>query len=302
MFKRSSKAGTDTTILLKIEGSTRASSHPSRTDRWNERFDLPVDKANEVEIGIYDKQSNEQPVPIGFLWVKISDIVEALRKQKFTEGGGPGWVTAGAMPSGHHPVSPNGDQNDPLMPQAGGQNFPGGGAPGGGGTDGITAWFAVEPVGSILLTLDFGGLGQRSDTKDALTYTLSSQGERSKTPSGRRSWPSRCRQEEAARRSPRNERPQVHRPAILPDHEVRVLRRVLTQGFRVSVRRLSVHLSQGVFPQGRHQVYQQVQCRNGAHDSAKMWAYAHPLYFALRRRTRTRSIIVYLIASRPLPT
>jgi hypothetical protein len=155
MFKRSSKTMTDTTVLLKIEGSTRATSHPSRTDRWNERFDVPVDKANEVEIGIYDKQGTEQPMPIGFFWVKISDIVEALRKQKFNETGGPGWVTANAMPSGHPASSPNGDMNAPLMPNSGSM-VPGGGATGENGPEGITAWFAVEPVGSILLTLDFG--------------------------------------------------------------------------------------------------------------------------------------------------
>ena len=153
MFKRSSKAGTDTTVLLKIEGSTRASSHPTRTDRWNEAFDLPVDKANEVELAIYDKQTNEQPVPIGFLWLKISDVVEAIRKQKFGEGGGGGWVAAGSMPAGqHHPTSPTGAMDAPLMPQSG--SF--GGAPGAGGQEGITAWFAVEPVGAIKLTVDFG--------------------------------------------------------------------------------------------------------------------------------------------------
>lgn len=116
-----------------------------------------MDKANEVEIGIYDRQGNEQPVPIGFFWVKISDLVEALRKQKFTETGG-AWVTAGAMPAGHQQFSPTGGQDAPLMPQ--GDNFGGGGAPGapgGGGSEGITAWFAVEPVGAILLNLDFGG-------------------------------------------------------------------------------------------------------------------------------------------------
>lgn len=155
MFKRSSKVGTDTTVRLNVEGSTRASSHPSRTDRWNEAFDLPVDKANEVEIAIYDKQTNEQPVPIGILWIKISDVVEALRKQKFGEGGGGGWVAAGAMPSGHpNSMTPSGAMDAPLMPQSG--SFGAGGMPAQGDQGGITAWFAVEPVGAIKLTVDFG--------------------------------------------------------------------------------------------------------------------------------------------------
>lgn len=154
-FKRSSKAGTDTSVLLRIEGTTRATSHPSRTDRWNESFEISVDKANEVEIGIYDKQMNEQPVPIGFLWIKISDLVEALRKQRVNETGGSGWVTAGAMPAGQAAAaSPSGDMNVPLMHTAS-QLGPGGGAPGSGGSEGIRAWFAVEPVGAIMLQLDF---------------------------------------------------------------------------------------------------------------------------------------------------
>ncbi len=155
VFKRSSKAGTDTTVLFRIEGNVRASSHPSRTDRWNERFEISVDKANEVEIGIYDKQVGEQPVPIGFVWIKISDLVEALRKQRVNETGGAGWVTAGAMPAGQTAaVSPSGDVNRPLMPQGGAQL--GGGTNPGGGSDGIKACFAVEPVGAVLLQLDFG--------------------------------------------------------------------------------------------------------------------------------------------------
>ncbi|KAG8990674.1 Serine/threonine kinase [Tulasnella sp. 427] len=161
IFKRSSKSGTETNVQLKIEGSTRAQSHPSRTDRWNERFAVPVDKANEVEIGIYDRQPNEQPVPIGFLWIKISDLVEALRKQKFTETGG-AWVTAGAMPAGQQQFSPTGDQNSPLMPQS--DNF---GGAGGQGSEGITAWFAVEPVGAILLSLDFVKENVRKRPADA---------------------------------------------------------------------------------------------------------------------------------------
>ncbi|KIO16838.1 hypothetical protein M407DRAFT_85547, partial [Tulasnella calospora MUT 4182] len=163
IFKRSSKTGTETNVQLKIEGSTRAQSHPSRTDRWNERFAVPVDKANEVEIGIYDRQPNEQPVPIGFLWIKISDLVEALRKQKFTETGG-AWVTAGAMPAGQQQFSPTGDQNAPLMPQS---DAFGGAGSGGGESEGITAWFAVEPVGAILLNLDFVKENVRKRPADA---------------------------------------------------------------------------------------------------------------------------------------
>ena len=152
LLRRNAKGGLETSIVIKVEGTSRAVSHPSRTDRWNESFEIPVDKANEVELGVYDKQLGEHPVPIGFFWVRISDVVEAQRKQKIAEAGGGGWVAAGAMPSGHpQSQQPNGDYMAPSS------LAPGGGAPGG-GSEGVGAWFAVEPVGAIALHLSFGAL------------------------------------------------------------------------------------------------------------------------------------------------
>lgn len=155
-FRSASKQIVETHVSLKVEGTQLARSHPSRTDRWNEDFEITVDKANEVEIAVYDKQVGEQhAVPIGLLWIRISDLVEALRRQKvFMESGQGGWVTAGAMGSSGPSVQPNAaDMNTPLT-------F--GGAPGGGpsgfgppATEGIDAWFAVEPAGAIALHLNF---------------------------------------------------------------------------------------------------------------------------------------------------
>ncbi|KAH7910855.1 hypothetical protein BJ138DRAFT_1152001 [Hygrophoropsis aurantiaca] len=161
--RSSSKQVSETYISLKIEGTQRARSHPSRTDRWNEDFEITVDKANEVEIAVYDKQiSAPHPVPIGLLWVTISDLVEALRRQKvMMESGQGGWVTAGAMdgdsPTGRMPPQMGGafgDANAPLSmgPNSGGQlgqmSFST-------QSEGIDAWFAVEPAGAIALQLNF---------------------------------------------------------------------------------------------------------------------------------------------------
>ena len=162
-LRSSSKQIVETYISLKIEGTQRARSHPSRTDRWNEDFEITVDKANEVEIAVYDKQVSEpHPVPIGLLWIRISDLVEALRRQKvMLDSGQGGWVTAGAMdgdpPVGRPPAHPGafGDVNAPLnlAPGAAGQ-------PGGSSftsqNEGIDAWFAVEPAGALALHLNFG--------------------------------------------------------------------------------------------------------------------------------------------------
>ena len=162
--RSSSKKVIETYVTIKLEGTQHARSHLSRTDRWIEDFESPVDKANEVEIAIYDKQVGEfNPVPIGLLWIRISDLVEATRRQKvLMETGQGGWVTAGAMGNegsgpgaGGGTMYPNasGDMNAPLgFP--GGQ--PGSSIPTGGQGEGIDAWFAVEPAGALALHLNFG--------------------------------------------------------------------------------------------------------------------------------------------------
>lgn len=154
--RSASKQVTETHVSVKVEGTQLARSHPSRTDRWNEDFEITVDKANEVEIVVYDKQVSEpHAVPIGLLWIRITDLVDALRRQKVGMEGQGGWVTAGAMPGDsavNAPMSPTlGDMNAPL-------NYGDGGPMGQGApttTDGIDAWFAVEPAGAIALHLDF---------------------------------------------------------------------------------------------------------------------------------------------------
>ncbi|KAL5501614.1 PKC1 [Sanghuangporus vaninii] len=164
--RSASKQVIETYVSIKVEGTERVRSHPSRTDRWNEDFEVEVDKANEVEITIYDKQVSEMhPVPIGMLWIKLSDLVEAQRRQKVEqEAGQGGWVTAdaaGAMGGtgnvfdgptypGTHGSGGSGDFNNPM-------NFPG--APPAGmmpaQSEGVDAWFAVEPAGAIQLRLNF---------------------------------------------------------------------------------------------------------------------------------------------------
>ncbi|KAN0087748.1 hypothetical protein V8E55_006369 [Tylopilus felleus] len=185
-LRSSSKQIIETYVSLKIEGTQRARSHPSRTDRWNEDFEITVDKANEVEIAVYDKQVSEQhPVPIGLLWIRISDLVEALRRQKvMLDSGQGGWVTAGAMDgdslSGRSPAQPGafGDVNAPLNLGPGAMGQPGGSMGFSIQNEGIDAWFAVEPAGALALHVNFvkenvrkrpmdatGGLGRQGAVK-----------------------------------------------------------------------------------------------------------------------------------------
>ncbi|KAH9472555.1 hypothetical protein Pst134EA_003164 [Puccinia striiformis f. sp. tritici] len=173
----SKKGITESIVVVKVEDTPRARTHPVRNDRWNEAFEIHVDKANELEVIIYDRASSSQDsvIPIGVLWIRLSDVVEELRRKKFGLESGPGWVTAarvketgsggdltnlppGAAPAGLAPLDPPISSGD---------------TPAGTSADGADAWFAVEPAGALRLQLNFvksnvrkrpydtGGLGRQ---------------------------------------------------------------------------------------------------------------------------------------------
>ncbi|KAI0075072.1 protein kinase C [Panus rudis PR-1116 ss-1] len=159
---RSANKAIDTYVSFKVEGTQRARSHPSRTDRWMEDFEITVDKANEVEVAVFDKQVGEPyPVLIGLLWIKINDLVEAQRRQKvLQETGQGGWVTAGAMNGDNPMVNQQGQAAgfggmDAPIGGFGGNNTNPSGFSSAPGSEGIEAWFAVEPAGAIALRLNF---------------------------------------------------------------------------------------------------------------------------------------------------
>lgn len=147
----------ETTVAVKIEGTTTAVSHPSRTDKWNETFDIPVERANEVEITIYDTVSPGDSAPIGMLWLRVSDLMEAIRRQKVgLEGQGAGWVTAATAAT----MGPRqGSAPDSVTLHSSGtlRAPPGAAGLDGKVSEGIDGWWSVEPYGAIQLRLDFGG-------------------------------------------------------------------------------------------------------------------------------------------------
>ena len=145
----------ETTIVIKVDDNPRQKTKSTRNDRWNEEYEIPVDKANEVEFTVYDKVS-DQSMPIGLFWVRISDIVDALRRKRIEqEVAGTGWVSADAAqatPGGGQSV---GGRQSPSEQEFSirGRNQP---PPATNmSNDGVEAWFALEPAGQILLTLNF---------------------------------------------------------------------------------------------------------------------------------------------------
>ncbi|KAH8425348.1 Serine/threonine kinase [Aspergillus melleus] len=153
--------GPETFVVMKVEDAIKARTKATRTDRWqDEIFNIDIDKANEIELTVYDK-SGDRPTPIGMLWVRISDIAEEMRRKKIeTEFNTSGWVSADKMEDGSTPGRPD------TAGQMGSSHAPGPGAPGqgyggappgapGGGSVMVDAWFALEPVGRIQLSLSF---------------------------------------------------------------------------------------------------------------------------------------------------
>lgn len=151
----------ETFVVIKVEDVPRQRTKATRTDKWNEEHEIPVDKANEIEFTVYDKVA-DQMMPIGFLWVRISDIAEELRRKRIEqEVAGSGWVSAekagqdgggGSIgPAGFGRVNSGGNQIYPRQGDTGMQQFSGNSR-----NEGVEAWFALEPAGQILLTLNFG--------------------------------------------------------------------------------------------------------------------------------------------------
>jgi hypothetical protein len=155
--------GPETFVIVKVEDAIKARTKATRTDRWSEEnFNIDIDKANEIELTVYDK-SGDRPTPIGMLWIRISDIAEEMRRKKIeSEFNASGWVSADKMTQGSGRSDPNmgmgpqGQYPGGSRPGTQGQSY--GNAPGGpgGGPVMIDSWFALEPTGRIHLTMSFG--------------------------------------------------------------------------------------------------------------------------------------------------
>ncbi|KAL5614901.1 hypothetical protein BROUX41_004980 [Berkeleyomyces rouxiae] len=178
--------GPETFVAVKIEDSVVVRTRSSRNDRWEaEHHVVDIDNANEVELTVYDK-SGEYPMPIAMLWVRLSDIVEEMRrKRNEAELYNAGWVSADRMgqqnqANSQFPMDPQGQFNTSTSMGSLGGAHPAGGPPHNASgqplpqiaNQPITDWFILEPSGEIQLELsfvkqnrrpaDFAGLGRRA--------------------------------------------------------------------------------------------------------------------------------------------
>lgn len=251
--------GPETFVVVKVEDAIKARTKATRTDRWPEEpFNIDIDKANEIELTVYDK-SGDRPTPIGMLWIRITDIAEEMRRKKLeTEFNASGWVSADKMEHGGTPGHPTQPSVPGYPPNSGAPGQPGPGAAAGGGPVLIDSWFALEPVGRIHLTMSFGepsrpSRGPSIRSANACLCSQTNEG----SPSVRyRSQPTRCRPPKEGRGT-REAGPQIHHPAILQYHALCAVWGLFEVLRRHAVRRLQIHLSSQVLLQGGHQVHQQ---------------------------------------------
>jgi classical protein kinase C len=158
--------GPDTFVIMKVEDVFKGRTKATKTDKWtDEQHEFDVEKANEIEFIVYDKSSGDHPIPIGLLWIRLSDLMDELRRKRVeTEFNQAGWITADKMDGG--PTSPN-LQFSPPPNASQAPGTPGvsaaaaAGGPAGSGLQPQTgpiyvdAWFSLEPVGRIQLTITF---------------------------------------------------------------------------------------------------------------------------------------------------
>jgi hypothetical protein len=151
--------GPETFVIVKVEDNFKARTRGTKNGKWpDEVHDIDIDKANEIELTVYDR-TGDTAMPIAMLWIRISDIVEEMRRKKIeTEFNSSGWVAANQMPDSG--IRPDIQFQPPPGQMPPGQR-PGAPPPNPAAQSGpifITAWFALEPVGRIQLTLGFGTL------------------------------------------------------------------------------------------------------------------------------------------------
>jgi hypothetical protein len=160
--------GPETFIAVKVEDNVVARTKASRNDRWEGEFhNIDVREANEVELTVYDKPG-EHALPIAMLWVRISDIVEEMRRKRIeAEVNNSGWVSADRLggasgaPPPQFPLAPQQPQfgTSPGAPGAQQQTFGPQAVPHVGNQP-IDSWFNLEPTGSIHLQMDFNKMNK----------------------------------------------------------------------------------------------------------------------------------------------
>ncbi|KAG0336527.1 Serine/threonine kinase [Podila humilis] len=125
-----------------VKGKTKMARIGSQGLRWNEDFEIPVTKASEVEITVCDRPDTA-PVTIGMFWLKISDLVEELRRKKVEADNDAAWAAANVheLAIKNHFARPStGSMAEVTVNSV---------------VDGVESWWDLEPIGQISMKFNF---------------------------------------------------------------------------------------------------------------------------------------------------
>jgi classical protein kinase C len=155
--------GPETFVIMKVEDAFKGRTKATRTDRWSDEIhEFDVDKANEIEFTVYDK-AGDHALPIGMLWIRIADLADEIRRKRVeNEFNQAGWMTADKMetqqarPDLQFQPPPGSQGAQGMSSTAAAMGGPqGSGLQAQSGPVYVDAWFSLEPVGRIQITLTF---------------------------------------------------------------------------------------------------------------------------------------------------
>lgn len=156
----STSRNVETKLFIKVENQLVASSCTTKGDVFNEEFNIPVEKANEIEILAYDKAGSSQK-PVAVMWMRINDIIEAIRRKRVQSHVTSGWANADTVireasvattkPASKPIRGPNGQSTAPSMLLGSPEKTRPASTP----DDTVEGWFILEPAGRIYLRMGF---------------------------------------------------------------------------------------------------------------------------------------------------
>ncbi|KAL6616901.1 hypothetical protein LY90DRAFT_189999 [Neocallimastix californiae] len=112
----------DSYCVIRIDNTPKGKTRSSRHSKWNEDFNIPIDKASDVEITVYEKGGTV----LAMSWFKFGELIEELQSKGLYQGG-----------TIENLSSP--PQNQPHS------DFH---------SNGIDVWLDMEPAGQIFLHLN----------------------------------------------------------------------------------------------------------------------------------------------------
>ncbi|ORX78464.1 hypothetical protein BCR32DRAFT_247144 [Anaeromyces robustus] len=111
----------DSYCVIKIDNTARGKTRSSRHSKWNEDFNIPIERASDVEITVFEKGGTV----LAMSWFKFGELIEELQSKGLYHGG-----------------SSESLANPPPQTQAHDNH------------GGIDVWLDMEPAGQIFLHLN----------------------------------------------------------------------------------------------------------------------------------------------------